>query len=81
VENNNGVVPVTGEITRQVNCCCRCTVACQLGGAGMRTLFCLRFDGTFKGVGKGGTRSQIETVVVESAGLDPLSLKSSADSS
>ena len=57
-----------GEITHQVNCRSRRAVACQLGGADMRTLFCLTSDGTLRDVGKGGTRSQIETVAVESAG-------------
>lgn len=54
-----------GEVTHSVRVQDRYPVACTLGGADGRTLFCLTFKGTIKELGKIRDASRIETARVE----------------
>lgn len=54
-----------GEVTHCVRVQDRYPVACTLGGADGRTLFCLTFQGTIKELGKIKDASRIETARVE----------------
>lgn len=54
-----------GEVTHCVRVKDRYPVACTLGGADGRTLFCLTFKGSIKELGKIKDASRIETVRVE----------------
>ncbi len=59
-----------GAITDVISSGERRAVACTLGGADMKTLYCLTFAGEMKDIGKGMRASRIETtrVVVAGAG-------------
>jgi sugar lactone lactonase YvrE len=54
-----------GEVTHCVRVQDRYPVACTLGGADGRTLYCLTFKGTIKELGKIRDASRIETARVE----------------
>jgi len=54
-----------GRITHKVKVVDRYPVACTLGGADGRTLFCLTYQGTIKEMGQNKEASRIETVRVE----------------
>jgi sugar lactone lactonase YvrE len=53
-----------GEVTDRVPVPGRRAVACQLGGADGRTLFCLTCTATWEEIRAGGARSQVETARV-----------------
>lgn len=57
-----------GEITDVVPVPNRRAVACTLGGADMKTLYCLTFDGKMADIGKGKRASRVETLRVDVAG-------------
>ncbi len=57
-----------GEITHRVDIPGRRAVACTLGGADMKTLFGITFDGKMADIGKGKRASRIETFRVDVAG-------------
>ena len=69
---NNAFVRVRdgGEIAEVISSGERRAVACTLGGADLRTLYCLTFAGEMKDIGKGLRASRIETarVTVPGAG-------------
>ena len=69
---NNAFVRVRegGAITDVISSGERRAVACTLGGADLKTLYCLTFAGEMKDIGKGLRASRIETtrVVVAGAG-------------
>jgi sugar lactone lactonase YvrE len=54
-----------GRITHKVNVVDRYPVACTLGGADGRTLFCLTYQGTIKEMGQNKEASRIEVARVE----------------
>jgi len=57
-----------GEVTDRVPVPGRRAVACQLGGADGRTLFCLACEATWDEICAGGARSRVETARVEIPG-------------
>ncbi len=59
-----------GEVTDRVPVPGRRAVACQLGGADGRTLFCLTCEVTWEEICAGGARARVETarVAVPGAG-------------
>jgi sugar lactone lactonase YvrE len=57
-----------GEITDVVPVPNRRAVACTLGGADMKTLYCITFDGKMADIGKGKRASRVETLRVDVAG-------------
>ncbi|MGK2915691.1 MAG: SMP-30/gluconolactonase/LRE family protein [Porticoccaceae bacterium] len=57
-----------GEITDVVPVPNRRAVACTLGGADMKTLYCITFDGKMADIGKGKRGSRVETLRVAVAG-------------
>jgi sugar lactone lactonase YvrE len=57
-----------GEITHKIDAGDRKAVACNLGGADGKTLFCLIYDGDLDDIPKGALNGKIETVTVEVAG-------------
>ena len=67
---NNAFVRVRdgGEITDVISSGARRAVACTLGGADLKTLFCVTFAGEMKDIGKGMRASRIETTRVAVAG-------------
>lgn len=69
---NNAFVRVRdgGEIAEVISSGARRAVACTLGGADLRTLYCLTFAGEMKDIGKGLRAARIETarVAVPGAG-------------
>lgn len=57
-----------GEITHRIDTGGRRAVACNLGGADGKTLFCLIYDGDLDDIPKGARNALIETAEVEVAG-------------
>jgi sugar lactone lactonase YvrE len=57
-----------GEITHRIDTGGRRAVACNLGGADGKTLFCLIYDGDLDDIPKGARNALIETAQVEVAG-------------
>ncbi|MFZ5652880.1 MAG: SMP-30/gluconolactonase/LRE family protein [Pseudomonadota bacterium] len=57
-----------GEITHKIDTDGRRAVACNLGGADGRTLYCLIYDGNLDDIPKGARNALIETAQVEVAG-------------
>jgi sugar lactone lactonase YvrE len=57
-----------GEITDQFSVADRAAVACQIGGADNRTLFCLTYGGQIEDLGSGARLARIETVTVKVPG-------------
>ena len=57
-----------GEITHKIDTGGRRAVACNLGGADGKTLFCLIYDGDLDDIPKGARNARIETATVEVAG-------------
>jgi sugar lactone lactonase YvrE len=57
-----------GEVTNVIELQGRRAIACTLGGADMKTLYCLTFDGQMKDIGEGKQAGQVETVRVDVAG-------------
>lgn len=57
-----------GEITHRIDTGGRRAVACNLGGADGRTLYCLIYDGNLEDIPKGARNAIIETAQVEVAG-------------
>ncbi len=57
-----------GEITHKIDVGDRRAVACNLGGADGKTLFCLIYDGDLDDIPKGKRNALIETASVEIAG-------------
>ncbi len=56
-----------GNITHEVAVPGKAAVACQLGGADGKTLFCLTFSGTLEQIEPGNMFAAVETVKVDSA--------------
>jgi sugar lactone lactonase YvrE len=56
-----------GKITHEVDVGSKCAVACQLGGADGKTLFCLTFAGSMEEIAQGNMFAAVETVKVDSA--------------
>lgn len=57
-----------GAITHKIDCGGRRAVACNLGGADGRTLYCLIYDGHLEDIQQGKRNAVIETARVEVAG-------------
>lgn len=57
-----------GKITHKINTGGRRAVACNLGGADGKTLFCLIYDGNLDDIPKGALNAKIETATVDVAG-------------
>ncbi|MFT4581492.1 MAG: sugar lactone lactonase YvrE [Gammaproteobacteria bacterium] len=57
----------SGEIIARIETKDEAAIACQLGGADGRTLYCLIFTGGIDDIKKGNPGARIETVTVESA--------------
>ncbi len=57
-----------GEITDRIKVENKAAVACQIGGADNRTLYCLTFAGEMADLGSGKRLARIETVTVEIPG-------------
>jgi len=58
---------LNGKVVETVETPGRHAVACRLGGADDRTLFCLTYKGALKDIGKAPT-AQVETVMVDVPG-------------
>ena len=56
-----------GNVTHEIDAGGKRAVACQLGGADGKTLFCLTFAGTLEDVGEKDSLGAVETVRVDSA--------------
>lgn len=57
-----------GEITDRLSVPGRAAVACQLGGAEMRSLYCLTFAGQLEDIASGARLARVETVTVDVPG-------------
>jgi sugar lactone lactonase YvrE len=56
-----------GKVTHEVDAGGKRAVACQLGGADGKTLFCLTFAGSMEEIAQGNMFAAVETVSVDSA--------------
>ncbi|HIF11090.1 MAG TPA: hypothetical protein EYQ81_15490 [Sneathiellales bacterium] len=56
-----------GTVTHEVDAGGKRAVACQLGGADGKTLFCLTFAGSMEEIAQGNMFAAVETVSVDSA--------------